>query len=91
MTITEAPSQLPERPPISRPGRRHGGAASQPGLGLLGLLLVVPIAGALAVGAGGADASVLVLGPLHVAIGRRWPFATRAPGRTVPAASSVGP
>jgi hypothetical protein len=36
----------------------------QPSLGLAGILLVVPIAAALAVGAGGADRSVLVLGPL---------------------------
>jgi hypothetical protein len=37
---------------------------AQPTLGLAGLLLVVPIAAALAIGAGGADDSVLVLGPL---------------------------
>jgi len=41
-----------------KPSRR----AAQPVLGLLGLLLVVPIAVVLAVGAGG-DGSVLVLGP----------------------------
>jgi hypothetical protein len=56
-----------ERPPISAPDRPLGpsvAAVGQPGLGLLGLLLVVPIAAALAFGAGGADASVEVLGPL---------------------------
>jgi hypothetical protein len=62
---------LPERPPISRPaepreripspGRARG--LGQPWLGFSGLLLVVPIAVALAVGVG-ADGSVLVLGPL---------------------------
>jgi hypothetical protein len=56
---------LPERPPISAPDRPLGRfAAGQPGLGVLGLLLVVPIAAALAFAAGGADGSVLVLGPL---------------------------
>jgi hypothetical protein len=55
---------LPERPPISAPGRSDAPAARQPRAGLLGLLLVAPIAAVLAVGAGGADRSVLVLGPL---------------------------
>jgi hypothetical protein len=57
---------LPARPPISAPDRPLGraGAAAQPRLGLQGLVLVVPIAAALAVGAGGAEDSVLVLGPL---------------------------
>lgn len=38
--------------------------AGQPRLGLLGLVLVVPIATLLALGAGGAERSALVLGPL---------------------------
>ena len=37
---------------------------SQPRVGLAGLLLVVPIAALLAVGAGGPERSLLVLGPL---------------------------
>jgi hypothetical protein len=36
----------------------------QPGLGLAGLLLVVPVAVLLAIGAGGAESSVVVLAPL---------------------------
>jgi len=39
-------------------------AEAQPRLGLLGLVLVVPIAGLLAFGEGGPEGSVLVLGPL---------------------------
>jgi hypothetical protein len=39
-------------------------AKGQPRLGVLGLVLVVPIAALLALGAGGAEGSVLVLGPL---------------------------
>jgi hypothetical protein len=39
-------------------------AEGQPQLGLLGLVLVVPIAALLSLGAGGAEGSVLVLGPL---------------------------
>jgi hypothetical protein len=60
---------LPERPPISRPDRPPeriappGRGLRQPWLGLAGLLLVVPVAFALAVGAGG-DGSVLVIAPL---------------------------
>jgi hypothetical protein len=42
---------------------RRSGELRQPALGLLGLLLVVPIAAALAIGAGG-DGSVRVLAPL---------------------------
>lgn len=38
--------------------------ARQPGLGIAGLLLVVPVVVLLAVGAGGVESSVLVLGPL---------------------------
>jgi hypothetical protein len=45
---------------VPNPARRGFG---QPGLGLLGLLLVVPIAVALAIGAGG-EGSTLVIGPL---------------------------
>lgn len=58
---------LPERPPISAPDRPAGEAqteVSQPRTGLIGLVLVVPIAAVLAFGAGGAEGSVLVLGPL---------------------------
>jgi hypothetical protein len=64
-------AELPERPPISlsgdypedipSPDRARG--LRQPLLGLAGLLLVVPVAAALAVGAGG-EGSVVVLGPL---------------------------
>jgi hypothetical protein len=65
-------SQLPERPPISSPhGRGQAtpdaespGIPTQPRLGLVGLVLVIPIAAALALGADGAEASVLILGPL---------------------------
>ena len=65
MTAAGAPPRsASRRPPISAPGPRDALAARQPRVGLLGLLLVVPIAGVLAVGAGGADGSVLVLGPL---------------------------
>jgi hypothetical protein len=68
-----AGAPLPRRPPISAPAALRGPAdlaaerrrtAGQPRLGLLGLLLVVPIAVPLAVGAGGAEGSVLVLAPL---------------------------
>jgi hypothetical protein len=58
---------LPERPPISAPDTPAGEAeaqVSQPRTGLIGLVLVVPIAAALVLGAGGAEGSVLVLGPL---------------------------
>ncbi|GAA5014012.1 hypothetical protein [Actinopolymorpha pittospori] len=63
---------LSERPPISLPHERrhrstvgagHAWSSRQPGVGLLGLLLVVPVAAVLAVGAGG-EGSTLVLGPL---------------------------
>jgi hypothetical protein len=55
---------LAERPPISAP-RATGPHVqrSQPALGLLGLLFVVPIAAALAIGAGG-DGSTVVIGPV---------------------------
>jgi hypothetical protein len=39
-------------------------ARRQPRLGLVGLWLVVPIAAVLALGAGGAEDSTLVLGPI---------------------------
>ncbi len=53
---------LPSRPPISAPEQEVGGA--DPRLGLVGLWLVVPFAVALAVGAGGPERSLLVLGPI---------------------------
>ena len=55
-------ASLPERPPICAPA--DAAVEEQPRLGLLGLVLVVPIAALLALGAGGAEGSVLVLGPL---------------------------
>lgn len=68
MTVEPAAApNLPERPPVSAPQRPPASAravARQPRLGLVGLLHVVPIAALLAVGAGGAEGSVLVLGPL---------------------------
>ena len=54
-------STLPARPPISAPVQEGGGSLA---LGLRGLWLVVPIAALLAVGAGGPEESVLILGPL---------------------------
>jgi hypothetical protein len=73
-TALEAdPEALPDRPPITAPealrGRtelaaEHRRLALQPGLGLAGLLLVVPVALVLAIGAGGPEPSLLVLGPL---------------------------
>jgi hypothetical protein len=63
------PDRPPERPPISAPPELHGRASlaeerRQPRLGLAGLLLVVPVTWLLAFGAGGAEPSLLVLGPL---------------------------
>jgi hypothetical protein len=60
---------LPDRPrlccpPAQRPAPAARWIARQPGLGIAGLLLVVPVAVLLAVGAGGPEASSLVLGPL---------------------------
>ena len=64
---------LPDRPPISAPPSRAARdareserrtAARQPALGLAGLLLVVPVAFVLGVGAGGLQSSLRVLGPL---------------------------
>jgi hypothetical protein len=60
---------LPDRPQLLSPPARPSAptrrwTARQPGLGLAGLLLVVPVAVLLAVGAGGPEPSALVLGPL---------------------------
>ena len=65
-------NRLPDRPTISTPAptgnppaeNGRGRFAQQPGLGLAGLLLVVPVAALIAVGAGGPEPSALVLGPL---------------------------
>jgi hypothetical protein len=68
-----AGATLPERPVISTPPRlrppaevaaEHRRVARQPALGAAGLVLVVPIAVALAVGYGGPEGSLVVLGPL---------------------------
>jgi hypothetical protein len=64
---------LPDRPPISAPAHLSGPAfrkaeqqrlARQPGLGLAGLLLVVPIAVLFAFGGGGPADSVTLFAPL---------------------------
>jgi hypothetical protein len=55
--------RLPERPPISAPGRRAR-LGRQPGLGLAGLLLVIPVALLLGVAVEGPEKSLTVLGPL---------------------------
>jgi hypothetical protein len=62
MAAATAGACLPERPPICAPA--DVAVEGQPRVGLLGLVLVVPIAALLALGAGGAEGSVLVLGPL---------------------------
>jgi hypothetical protein len=65
-TSTGRGGRLADRPPVSAPGRqghRRAAGVEQPALGLLGLLLVVPVAVALALGAG-AEGSTLVLAPL---------------------------
>jgi hypothetical protein len=75
MTAAARPraGRLPDRPLATTPSRLRGfglrrdedrRAARQPGLGLAGLLLVVPVAVLLAAGAGGAEASARVLGPI---------------------------
>jgi hypothetical protein len=70
MTVAEGAAPvggaLSERPPISAPGRRAAIPRDrrQPRLGLVGLWLVVPIAAVLAFGAGGAEGSTLILGPI---------------------------
>ncbi|WP_432100793.1 hypothetical protein [Streptomyces sp. WAC 04229] len=65
--------KLPEQPTVTTPAHRHtpefleaerARLASQPGLGLAGLLMVVPIAVLLAVGLGDAEDSVVVFSPL---------------------------
>ena len=67
------PDALPDRPPISAPAKLQGHevlasererAARQPALGLAGILLVVPVAVLLGIGAGGLEPSLRVLGPL---------------------------
>jgi hypothetical protein len=60
---------LPDRPPISTPQRRLADAervrlTRQPGLGLAGIALVMPVALLLGVGLGSLERSLLVLGPL---------------------------
>ncbi|TDD46028.1 hypothetical protein E1286_22155 [Nonomuraea terrae] len=60
---------LPDRPLLTAHRRPHLDAelwrhARQPGLGLIGLVLVLPVAVLLSVGVGGPEGSVLVLGPL---------------------------
>jgi hypothetical protein len=63
---------LPHRPTITNPAARgrtpadpgRGRFARQPALGMAGLLLVVPVAVLIAVGAGGPEPSALVIGPL---------------------------
>ncbi|WP_395104036.1 hypothetical protein [Actinomadura sp. SCN-SB] len=65
---------LPDRPALVRPGApaepgerrraRHDRFAEQPGLGVAGLLLVVPSAVLLAAAVGGPEGSLLVLAPL---------------------------
>lgn len=64
---------LPDRPPISAPAKLQGHellaserqrAARQPALGLAGILLVLPVAVLLGIGAGGLEPSLRVLGPL---------------------------
>ena len=62
MTAAAPGARLPERPPICAPAELA--IEGQPRLGLAGLVLVVPIAAALAFAAGGAEGTVLVLGPL---------------------------
>ncbi|MFH8767549.1 hypothetical protein [Streptomyces althioticus] len=65
--------KLPEQPTVTTPAHRHtpefleaerARLASQPGLGLAGLLVVIPIAVLFAVGFGGAEGSVVVFSPL---------------------------
>lgn len=51
-------------PPHTRPLPTGRWVARQPGLGIAGLLLVVPVAVLLAIGAGGPEPSMLVLAPL---------------------------
>jgi hypothetical protein len=60
---------LPERPPVSAPRRQRFDAgrarlAHQPGLGVAGITLVVPVAVVLGAGLGSLERSLLVLGPM---------------------------
>ena len=73
MTAQVASATLPERPPISTPRRLHRRefldeertrVARQPALGLAGVSLVIPVALFLGLGWGGAERSLLVLGPM---------------------------
>lgn len=66
-------SALPDRPPISTPTELQSPQAlaaarerlaRQPGIGFAGLLFVIPIAVLIAIGVGGPQRSVQVLGPL---------------------------
>jgi hypothetical protein len=62
-TARDSVARLSARPPLSAPREPLRPAPAQPALGLLGFLLVLPIAAALAIGAGG-DGSTQVIGPL---------------------------
>jgi hypothetical protein len=63
-TASDSVARLSARPPISAPREsRRPAEPAQPAFGLLGLLLVEPIAVALAISAGG-DGSTRVIGPL---------------------------
>jgi hypothetical protein len=73
MTGPVAEATLPERPPISTPRQLHrrdfleaerARLARQPALGLAGITLVIPVVFVLGVGWGGAERSLLVLGPI---------------------------
>ena len=73
MPASAQPGPVDDRPALLTPPDQQRPAAQraqrvrlaqQPGLGWAGLLLVVPIAVLFAIGAGGAERSVLVLGPL---------------------------
>lgn len=61
--------ELPERPPISTPRRmlldaERARLARQPGLGLAGIVLVIPVAVVLGAGVGGLEPSLFVLAPI---------------------------
>jgi hypothetical protein len=73
VAVAAASDLLPDRPPISAPAKPQGHellasererVARQPALGLAGILLVVPVAVVLGIGAGGLEPSLRVLGPL---------------------------
>src|SRR5262249_7571621 len=60
---TREPSGLAAPRPTSAPKRQVGSVRqSQPALGMLGLLVVIPVAAVLAIGAGG-EGSTVILGP----------------------------